>query len=50
MNCVICFGSLYENSDLKLKNICYNITPVVIYLFIFSLRLNSIEDEPVLVN
>ena len=38
------------NSDLKLKNICYNITPVVVYHFILSPRLNSIEDIPMLVN
>ena len=44
------FGSLCENSDLKLKNIYYNITPVVVYLFICFPRLNSIEDIPVLVN
>ena len=47
---MLCFGSLCKNSDLKLNNICYNITPVVVYRFIFFPRLNSIEDIPVLVN
>ena len=42
--CRILRHYLCENSDLKLNNICYNITPVVVYLFRFSPILNSIED------